>query len=665
MTYFRFSRAASATVLMAGLAISASAAAQTASAPAAVPVATPVAATSAAIPPKIDSSLFAKKPFMRAARISPNGLRIAFMSSIGERTIVGFRDLADSKIKTIGAPPKYEIDWFSWAGDDKLLIALGHEVNFMGEEKRQTALLVYDRLTDKISFIGKREQGLDGDEVIYTDPAGNFVLLSVQPTIYEYPSVYRADLASGKLTKVQDSKDSVWTWVADNKGVVRLGVGYANRKMTYYYRGNETDAFRKVASVKVDEDSDERDLADFELTVGSDEGYVLSNKQTGRYAVHKFNFATRQLGPQIFGSDRYDLNSVGMARDGLTPLYTEYVDDVSRTKWFDPVFEDHQVSIDKALGKRNGDIRSWSQDGRVILVTVSASNDPGALYAFLPAEGQMRRVARRMEGLLSSQLAETKVVSYKARDGLDISGYLTVPMGRSPKGLPLIIMPHGGPYGVRDQLQFDAEVQFLANRGYVVLQPNYRGSGGFGKEFHNAGRGEFGRKMQDDLDDGMDWLVAEGIVDRKRVCLVGSSYGGYAALWGATRNPERYRCAASFAGVSDLKRQIKYDRGFLYGKNRDQWRSTVTGDDATFDLNSISALPQVARLTRPVLLAHGEEDSRVQFKQSKLYADALAKAGKEHEFYAYKKEGHGFENPVNMKHWLDHLEAFLTKHNPA
>jgi dipeptidyl aminopeptidase/acylaminoacyl peptidase len=163
----------------------------------------------------------------------------------------------------------------------------------------------------------------------------------------------------------------------------------------------------------------------------------------------------------------------------------------------------------------------------------------------------------------------------------------------------------------------------------------------------------------------MDWLVKQGTVDAKRVCIVGSSYGGYAALWGVTRNPERYRCAASFAGISDLKRQLRYQTSFLVSERyRKDWRNTVKGQENT-NLDALSPLKLVAGLTRPVLLAHGDEDERVPYKQSSLYAEALKKAGKSHEFYTYKGEGHGFDDSANFKDWMDRLDAFLAKHNPS
>ena len=171
--------------------------------------------------------------------------------------------------------------------------------------------------------------------------------------------------------------------------------------------------------------------------------------------------------------------------------------------------------------------------------------------------------------------------------------------------------------------------------------------------------------MQDDLDDGMDWLAKQGTIDPKRTCIIGSSYGGYAALWGATRNPERYRCAASFAGVSDVGRQLKYQTSFAIDRRyRKDWRTKVKGSD-DFDLKTVSPLYMADRLKVPVLLVHGDSDQTVPLRQSKLYADALTKAGKPHEYHAYPDEGHSLNIADNFRDWLDRLEAFLKRHNPA
>ncbi len=225
-------------------------------------------------------------------------------------------------------------------------------------------------------------------------------------------------------------------------------------------------------------------------------------------------------------------------------------------------------------------------------------------------------------------------------------------------------MPHGGPFGVRDTMEFDADVQFLANRGYAVLQPNFRGSSSYGEDFYKKGVGEVGRAMQDDLDDGVDWLANEGTIDPHRVCILGASYGGYAALWGVIRNPEKYRCAVSLAGVTDLKRQLRYDSKFFSRKGARGWRSKIEGEER-FDLDAVSPVGHIDQLTRPVFIAHGDADGTVPQSQYDRFVESAKKAGKPIEAKLYKGEGHGLADPKNRADYYDRVGAFLTKYNPA
>ena len=262
------------------------------------------------------------------------------------------------------------------------------------------------------------------------------------------------------------------------------------------------------------------------------------------------------------------------------------------------------------------------------------------------------------------RLAPVTPIKYKARDGLTIPGYLTMPLDRPDHGLPLIVMPHGGPFA-RDTWDYDPYVQFLASRGYVVLQPNFRGSTGYGKDYVEKGYGQWGRGMQDDVDDGVDWLIKSGKVDAKRVCIMGASYGGYAALWGAIRNPEKYRCAVSLSGVTDLPGMLRADRrSFNAPRYFRDWQSHVRGEDKKVDLDTVSPLAQAARLNVPVLIAHGEKDDNVLPKQAHQMVKALA-AKPNVEALFYKDEGHGLTKKEDMADFLTHLDAFLAKHNPG
>lgn len=612
--------------------------------------------------------MLGKLQFITGPQLSPDGQHVAAFVTVNNRTVVGIFDLAAGTNRMLNAGEKLDMQWFRWAGNDRVLISIGKMVPWFGEEALQSRLIVHEISTDKIRFIGGEEEGLDGDDILWVDPEGKSILLSYQATIYDYPSVSSINLANNRSRLAVASRDNLWDWYADDKGVVRAGLIFSDNTWKMIYREKDGDSFRTV--IKADVKDREAGCIFYRIYQASDEGYcIMRNDANGRDALFRYNFATRQRGALVFEAPEVNVDDFDTKFDSPELLAAWYTDSRPRAHWFDPEIAAIQSSIDKAvtraLGDRSATIVSYSRDRSRMLVYVGGSGDPGRFYVFDQSDGVMKLFAESNEKLKPSQLVTTTYTRYKARDGLELPAYLTMPPGRPAKNLPLVILPHGGPYDVRDEGTYDAEVQFLANRGYVVLQPQYRGSGGYGEAFDKKGQGQWGRAMQDDLDDGMDWLAKQGTIDPKRVCIVGSSYGGYAAMWGAIRNPERYRCAASFAGVSDLKRQLKYSNKFFRSQRyKDDWRRTVQGDDA-FDLATVSPLLTVDKLTIPLLLVHGDDDQRVPYKQSKLMADALAKAGKDFEFITLKGEGHGFSSDANMQLWLDKLDAFLAKYNPA
>jgi dipeptidyl aminopeptidase/acylaminoacyl peptidase len=632
------------------------------------PISPPTMASTAPIaapakPRLIPTADFARDPLVSGPQLSPDGKRLLGQFQLNGRKVIGIHSFLGEKRIMIGLPTKQDLRWYRWAGNSRILVSIARTVPWFGDEAVMTRLISIDVATKAMTVLGSKTEGLEGDDLLYVDPKGEWALLSFQKTIYDYPSVSRVELATNKIREVVAARDDVWEWYADSDGVVRAGIGFREISWSTIYRTGEAERFRKIGTARYDDEDAAYDIIRF--VRGSDEGFVLSNKETGRFALYKFNFATKLIGERVFASDTNDITDFDTTEDGKNIRSVSYTDDRDRIIWFDTALKTHQANLDAALKNNANWIVSTNRDKSAMLVWTGSASNPGSYYIFRPAEGVMNRVAKINETLAPSELAPTRYIKYKARDGLEISGYLTLPVGRDPKNLPLVILPHGGPYGVRDKLAYDPEVQFLANRGYVVLQPNYRGSDGYGKIYYEKGEGQWGRAMQDDLDDGMDWLAKDGIVDPKRVCIVGSSYGGYAALWGATRNPERYRCAASWAGVSDVKRQLRYQLDFgISRRYRKNWRATVQGEDK-FDLRTVSPLFAADQLKVPVLVMHGDADQTVPYKQSKLYADALAKAGKAHEFYTINDEGHSFSSRVNLKEWLDRIDAFLAKHNPA
>jgi dipeptidyl aminopeptidase/acylaminoacyl peptidase len=311
---------------------------------------------------------------------------------------------------------------------------------------------------------------------------------------------------------------------------------------------------------------------------------------------------------------------------------------------------------------------SWSDDRRKIVVRVEAPK-AGPFYARIELDTGSAGVLGPVYGDLKPQdIAEVRAVRYKAADGLEITGYLTLPKGRAAEKLPLIVMPHGGPAS-RDEPGFDWWAQGLASRGYAVLQPNFRGSDGFGRKFLEAGYGQWGRKMQSDLSDGVRYLSAQGTIDPARVCIVGASYGGYAALAGATLDKGVYRCAVAVAGVADLKQflveELKSDNGRETATQRYWSRFMGVENRRDRDLTAISPAHNVAGSSVPVMLIHGKDDTVVLYAQSQRMHDALRAAGRPVEFVTLKAEDHWLSRSATRLQTLEATVAFIEKHNPA
>lgn len=318
------------------------------------------------------------------------------------------------------------------------------------------------------------------------------------------------------------------------------------------------------------------------------------------------------------------------------------------------------TALSKAFPGELVDLTSATREGKKLVVSVHSDTDPGQLYLFDRDSGNVRFLMKSRPALDPEKMAHVQPFSFKARDGRMLYGYMTLPRGKS-KGLPAIIHPHGGPIGIRDDWGFDWESQMLANRGYLVVQVNYRGSGGYGKAFEDAGHGEWGRKMQDDLTDATHWVVEQGYADPKRMCIYGASYGGYASLMGAAREPTLYRCAAGYVGVYDL--DMMFHEGDI--SERDSGRrylKRTLGSD-TADLRQRSPAYLADRIRVPVFLAAGLKDVRAPYQHTTAMRDALKAAGHPAEVVILQpNEMHGFyDEDANLNLYTKML-AFFDKY---
>lgn len=617
--------------------------------------------TSAPAAPAAD--VFAELPDVDSALLSPDGKRIVARGRQGEEARLLVVDVDAPAAKPhIFALGKWSVADMNWAGPDRLLVTVMTPAAIATFGLPTLRLVQVDVRTGAASVLDPKSRGLIGGNVLFTDPLGGWTLVASQDSIFDYPSVKRIDLITGAVTLAEKARPDVWDWYADGAGVVRAGIAYDARRWTVWYRATPGDKLKPVRGKLMD--ADESVVDGLRFLSDTNSGVIVTNSRTGRFGAYRYDFTTGALGEAIYEHPDVDITKV--ISDPLTGHVSgvTFEDDRRRVVWFDPELKALQARIDKALpGTQNVIVNASSDRNRVLIWSYGASA-PGMFYL-------LDRRAKRFEGLLEPyaglsavKLSPVAPVRYPARDGLSIPGYLTLPQGRPAKGLPLVVFAHGGPFA-RDSWEYDPFVQFLASRGYAVLQPEFRGSTGYGKAYVERGYGEWGRKMQDDLDDGVQWLVASGQVDPKRVCLMGGSYGGYAALWGAIRNPERYRCAISIAGVTDLPAQLKYDRkSFSATRYFRQWQTRVKGGEGV-DLAAVSPLAQAALLKVPVLIAHGEKDDNVPPKQGHAMVAALEKRGARVESVFYKDEGHGFSKHEDLADFLKRADAFLKANNPA
>ena len=305
-------------------------------------------------------------------------------------------------------------------------------------------------------------------------------------------------------------------------------------------------------------------------------------------------------------------------------------------------------------------LTSSTPDGSKVVFLVSGGSDPGQFFLYDSASRKASFLFARRPWIKPEQMAAVEPISLKSRDGLALHGYLTRPSGQEDaKNLPTVVFVHGGPYGIRDHWEFDPHVQMLASRGYAVLQVNYRGSGGYGEAFEQAGFREWGGKMQDDVTDATRWAIAQGVADPKRICIFGASYGGYAALEGAVKEPELYRCAIGYVGVYDLR--LMYTRGDIpqstYGDN---YLKRVLGEDESV-LWDRSPIAHLDRLKAKVMLIVGGADKRVPPVQGESLRSALNKAHIEHEWIYQRTEGHGFYDEKSAQDMFGKVVAFLDR----
>jgi dipeptidyl aminopeptidase/acylaminoacyl peptidase len=422
------------------------------------------------------------------------------------------------------------------------------------------------------------------------------------------------------------------------------------------YRETEKDPFRTVATTDF-----KNTLDPLFFTFDNQKLYVASNLGRDKKAIYFYDVGAGRLLDLVFEHPEVDVSGLlrSKARKAITGV--AFTTDKPQYRFFDSERRLLQEALEARLPGRRVAVTGMSRDERRVIVRTFSDKSLGACYLYEPSSGRLEKLAELSPWLNEAEMADVQPIRFTSGDGLTLHGYLTLPKGVSPVNLPIVVNPHGGPWA-RDVWGFDPETQFLANRGVGVLQINFRGSTGYGKAFWEAGFKQWGGKMQDDISDGVRWLIQQGIADPKRIAIYGASYGGYAALAGLAFTPELYACGIDYVGVSniftlletlppywELGRQMMYEMVGDPVKDREL-------------LKQVSPVFHADRIRAPLLVAQGANDPRVKKAESDQIVQALRHRGVDVEYIVKDNEGHGFHNEENRFEFYRRMESFLARH---
>jgi dipeptidyl aminopeptidase/acylaminoacyl peptidase len=610
-------------------------------------------------------------PTIEQIAISPSGNLLAIDLVKGEMRSIVVQDLVSRKIVTGIRTGETKIRNMQFAGDDHLIITSSSASGMLGVLVEKSEWFVasdYNLVTHQVRpLLGDVEMSgnfIRSDPVVRSvDGKPTLFVTGVRFVGYEgKTTLFRIDLDTDRSSPIIDTGGEMYTdYLVGGDGMPAARTQYdAPSKQWTLEVWHDRSWHAAEAKTAFIETPDLRGL-------GRDGASVLIGElEQGQYTVRELSADGAKLSDPLpwgpFAGPIHDPTThrlIGVvALDGDRWSY-RFFDHDDQMDW---------RSIEAAFPGEALSLASWSDDRRKIVVRFDSPTD-GPGYALVDlAKRSSLPLGMEYPGLSAADISPKRAVTFKAADGLEIGGYLTLPQGRDPKQLPLVVFPHGGP-AARDDPGFDWWAQAMASRGYAVLQVNYRGSEGFGWKFMSAGFGEWGGKMQTDLSDGVRYLAAQGTIDLARVCIVGASYGGYAALAGATIDTGVYRCAVDLAGPSYLAKLISYGVGRegRQGIGVERYWDRYMGAKGQSDphLAAISPADHADKVTIPILIIQGKDDTVVPFEQSQIMADALKKAGKPYDFVVLNHEDHWLSRSDTRLQMLQATMDFLAKNNPA
>ena len=592
---------------------------------------------------------FFRNPESAAYAISPDGRRLAYAKPWKSRMNVFVRDLDSEEERRVTSAEERDVGGFFWKGNDRIVYVQDRG----GDENFHVYITNVEGTAsrDLTPFEKVRAGVLDDLE---DDP--RHMLISMNQRDPEVFDVYRCDLDSGELTKLAENPGSVVGWMTDHEGRLRVAIETDGVNTNLLYRTSEDQEFRKLLTTSF-KDSFNPILFSYDNRLL----YVASNLSRDKEAIYTFDPEANKLLDLVYENDEVDVGGLMHSKKRKIVTGVHYTTDKTQYHYFDEESRKLREALEAFFPDHEVSITDMDDEEQRCIVRVWGDRTRGAYYFYDRTSNALKKLADVSPWLREEDMSPMTPITYRSRDGLTIHGYLTIPTGPASRDLPLVVIPHGGP-SAREYWGFDAEAQFLANRGAAVLQVNFRGSTGYGKKFWTAGFKQWGRAMQDDVTDGVKWAVDQGIADPKRLAIYGGSYGGYAALAGATFTPDLYACAVSYVGPSNLFTLLASIPPYWEPLREMEYEEIGDPSKDKALLEEVSPLFHADRIRIPLMVAQGANDPRVNKAESDQIVEAVRKNGREVLYMVKENEGHGFHNEENRFDFYRALEDFFRKH---
>ncbi len=621
----------------------------------------------------LDLTPFVQQDVYEWVKISPDGKHFAVTKPLEDRTALLILRREDHAFtaKIMGGPDSV-VDDFWWANDERVVVSLSRkrgsrdepvsigELYAVNVDGKYSMLLAspygvreHAGLVTEIS--NTLEQSVYMLDPLAADPRN--VLVSAVPVANDpFVRIEKLDIYNRNRVRIAEVPVRRASFVSDQSGEVRFAVGANTDNISkLYYREARGEQWRLI------NDAGTSGQRRFPLGFSADGrlAYLQVEQPTGPDSIVSWDPATGKE-TELLRDTVVDPYQILYDMDGKTPIGASFMHERISNRFFDEAARTPRLyrSLEKVFVHDAVRMTSATSDGRYVLLFVWGDRNNGDYFLFDTEQKKADRIFSRREWFVPQQVPPSRLVSFRARDGMQLHGYLTEPLTTANRPRPMVLLPHGGPFTVFDQWRFDDDTQLLAAAGYAVLRVNYRGSGNYGRAYTDAGSREWGARMQDDLADATQWAVKEGIADRDRICIYGASYGGYAALMGVARDPALYRCAAGYVGVYDLELMHR-DTSQGSGSGR-TWATDWLGDRR--ELGASSPVNLADRINVPVFLAAGGKDERAPIEHSKRMERALKRAGVPVETLYYPNEGHGFYTEPHRREYYARLLGFLSQH---